>query len=248
MPPIDLIASENPGNTIPLVEMKGITRFFPPNTTALRNVECTIFPGQTVAIIGPSGSGKSTLLALLGLLDSPDSGTYTLSGNAIAQIDQSGLTALRRDLIGYVFQSFNLIDYLSVRENILHALDIKGVHGGRATELSNEKIRLVGLSHRADAYPSTLSGGEQQRTAIARAIAGSPKLLLCDEPTGNLDSENSASVLKLLLSMSNNTNAIIIVTHDETIAAACDRQLRMTDGHLQEISVNHTSGTEVQQS
>lgn len=248
MPPIDPIASENPENTVPLVEMKGITRFFPPNTTALRNVECTIFPGQTVAIIGPSGSGKSTLLALLGLLDSPDSGTYTLSGNAIAQIDQSGLTALRRDLIGYVFQSFNLIDYLSVRENILHALDIKGVHGGRAAALANEKIRLVGLSHRADAYPSTLSGGEQQRTAIARAIAGSPKLLLCDEPTGNLDSENSASVLKLLLSMSNNTNAIIIVTHDETIAAACNRQLRMADGHLQEISVSHAPGTEAQRS
>lgn len=141
---------------------------------------------------------------------------------------------MRRDLIGYVFQSFNLIDYLSVRENVLHALDIKGIRGPEARRLAAEKIHLVGLDARADAYPATLSGGEQQRVAIARAVAASPQLLLCDEPTGNLDSENSSAVLRLLLHQVSERNAVVIVTHDATIAAACDRQLNMRDGILNE--------------
>lgn len=216
----------------PLVSLHGITRFFPPNTHALSAVNCDIHAGESVAIVGPSGSGKSTLLAVLGLLDTADLGTYSLAGNSVDTATQPQLTDLRRTLIGYVFQAFNLIDYLTVRENVLHALDIKGIRGKAAAALTDEKLHLVGLSHRAGAYPSTLSGGEQQRTAIARALVSAPRLLLCDEPTGNLDSENSSSVLRLLLSTVSETNAVVIVTHDPTIAAACDRQFSMRDGRL----------------
>lgn len=220
-----------------LIDLSQITRSFPPSTRALRNVTFSISPGQSVAITGPSGSGKSTLLGILGLLDSPDSGTYTLEGTHVESLTQRQKTEVRKTSIGYIFQAFNLIDYLSVRENILHSLDIKGLHGAAASERADTTLEQVGLTHRADAYPPTLSGGEQQRTAIARALSADPKVLLCDEPTGNLDSTNSRTVLDLLLAALTPENTVIIVTHDPAIAAACDRQIVIEDG-----SVTHDSG------
>lgn len=219
-----------------LIDLSQITRSFPPTTRALRNVTFSISPGQSVAITGPSGSGKSTLLGILGLLDSPDSGTYTLEGTHVESLTQRQKTEVRKTSIGHIFQAFNLIDYLSVRENILHSLDIKGLRGAAAAARDGTTLAQVGLTHRADAYPPTLSGGEQQRTAIARALSADPKVLLCDEPTGNLDSTNSRTVLDLLLAALTPENTVIIVTHDPAIAAACDRQIVIEDG-----SVTHDS-------
>lgn len=219
-----------------LIDLSQITRSFPPTTRALRNVTFSISPGQSVAITGPSGSGKSTLLGILGLLDSPDSGAYTLEGTHVESLTQRQKTEVRKTSIGHIFQAFNLIDYLSVRENILHSLDIKGLHGAAAAARADTTLAQVGLTHRADAYPPTLSGGEQQRTAIARALSADPKVLLCDEPTGNLDSTNSRTVLDLLLATLTPENTVIIVTHDPAIAAACDRQIVIEDG-----SVTHDS-------
>ncbi|MCI1983464.1 MAG: ABC transporter ATP-binding protein [Bifidobacteriaceae bacterium] len=214
--------------------MSGITQQFPPNTTALENVSLSLDHGQSLAIVGPSGSGKSTLLAILGLLEKPDGGDYILDGRALGKLSATDLAQIRKNDIGYVFQSFNLIDYLSVEENILYALTIKGIRGSQARDRMHRALENVGLLHRRNASPSTLSGGEQQRTAIARAIVTAPKLLLCDEPTGNLDSANSNIILHLILDSVAANNAVIIVTHDEHIAAACTRRVVLRDGHLRE--------------
>lgn len=143
-----------------LIDLSQITRSFPPTTRALRNVTFSISPSQSVVITGPSGSGKSTLLGILGLLDSPDSGTYTLEGTHVESLTQRQKTEVRKTSIGHIFQAFNLIDYLSVRENILHSLDIKGLRGAAAAARDGTTLAQVGLTHRADAYPPTLSGGE----------------------------------------------------------------------------------------
>lgn len=226
--------TSTPRQAAPLIAMTGINQWFPPNTQALDNVTLSISAGQSVAITGPSGSGKSTLLAIMGLLATPESGSYLFDGVETTTASKRQLAALRRNSIGYVFQSFHLIEYLTVRENILNALAIKSVRGRQAASRARELLDQVGLGHRIDDYPTTLSGGECQRAAIARAIAVHPKLLLCDEPTGNLDSKNSAGIVTLLTQLLTPQSALVIVTHDPHIAQQCHRQITIIDGHAKE--------------
>ncbi|WP_217181066.1 ABC transporter ATP-binding protein [Streptomyces sp. AC495_CC817] len=220
-----------------VIRAHGLTRRFPPTTWALREASLEIRPGDTVAIVGPSGSGKSTLLALMGLLDSPTSGDLTIGGVDVTEASDKVRTAIRREQIGFVFQAFHLIPHLTVRENVLFGLGVKGIEGAAARARADEYLDRVGLRERSAAFPATLSGGEQQRTAIARAIASEPPLVLCDEPTGNLDSQNSAVVLEQLITLASPASAVVIVTHEDDVAQRCARTFRVSDGIAQEVSV-----------
>ena len=214
----------------PLVCLKDITKTFLPNTLALKKTNVTIYPGKSIAIIGPSGSGKSTLLSLLGLLDTPTSGEYFLDGKSTSSLSANALSRLRKNYIGYIFQSFNLINYLTVEENILHCLAINSITGKEAHMRAQEALQSVQLEEKADAFPEQLSGGQRQRVAIARAIATRPRLLLCDEPTGNLDTHTSDQILSLLLRMVSPQSAVLIVTHNPAIAQSCDERIAIIDG------------------
>ncbi|MBP9760356.1 MAG: ABC transporter ATP-binding protein [Candidatus Pacebacteria bacterium] len=199
----------------------------------LRNVSLTVHAGEKVAIIGPSGSGKSTLLSLVGLLDVPTTGEVFIEGQAVGSMRESALAKLRNEKIGLVFQSFELIAPFTVRENITAPHDIAGTI--IADELFTELTTTTGLTGRLDAFPRTLSGGEKQRAAIARALAMQPKLLLADEPTGSLDRATGERVLSLLLeTTTKHGTALIIITHDDSIAKRMDRVYQIKDGSLYE--------------
>lgn len=199
----------------------------------LRHVHLNIPAGQAVAVAGPSGSGKSSLLLLLAGLERPDSGRIAVDGVDITALDADGLADLRRDRIGIVFQSFHLLQSLSALDNV--ALPLQMAARGNARAQAMEWLARVGLQDRARHYPSQLSGGEQQRVAIARALAHSPRLLLADEPTGNLDDHTGASVRELLFQLNRESGTtMVLVTHDMDFAARCDRVLRLHDGRLQE--------------
>lgn len=215
-----------------IVRMSHISRVFEPDVQALADANLTIREGESVAITGPSGSGKSTLLALLGLLDSPTSGEYRLCGVDTVVQDRKARERLRRETIGFIFQAFHLIEHMTIEENVLYALSIHGIHGDQSHQLARRTLKETGILHRAHEYPSRLSGGERQRTAIARAVACRPKLLLCDEPTGNLDSRNAFRIIELLQAAVTDAGALVIVTHDETVAASCNRRLAMRDGRI----------------
>lgn len=216
------------------VSMDKVTRYFPPSTQALEDASFTVGRGERVAIVGPSGSGKSTLLSIIALLDQPTTGQYQLFGQDVSQLGDAAQTQARRDLLGFVFQAFHLIPHLTALENVEHALAIAGSTGESAREVALKALEDVGLAHRIAAFPNSMSGGEQQRVAIARALAREPEMLLCDEPTGNLDSKSSESVLNLLLARSDRPRTIIIVTHDTNVASSCDRRLYVSDGHVSE--------------
>jgi len=218
----------------PLIAASGLSKRYPPNTLALRDATLQVHPGEAVAIVGASGSGKSTLLALLGLLDTPTTGHYLLDAIDVTAATDSARTSMRRLKIGFVFQAFHLVPHLSVLENVMLGLSIKGVNGQRAYDVAREQLDQVGLLHREHARPQTLSGGEQQRAAIARALASKPPLVLCDEPSGNLDSHNSALVIKQILASVSSRSAAVIVTHDQQIAAQCSRTIFVRDGLLAE--------------
>lgn len=218
----------------PLVAVSDLSRRYPPATAALVDATFSVYPGESVAIVGPSGSGKSTLLAILGLLEEPTAGRYLLDGTDVGAIDERRRTEMRGMLLGFVFQAFHLIPHLTVGENVTFALNISGRHGSEADALAADYLTRVDLAHRADAFPATLSGGEQQRAAIARALAPQPRLLLCDEPTGNLDSTNTNVILDLLLRTLSPTSALLLVTHDAGVAARCARRLTVRDGHVSE--------------
>jgi len=198
---------------------------------ALDNVDLNIEEGKFVVILGPSGAGKSTLLNLLGGLDSPTSGTIKVNDKDISTLSNDELAEYRAETVGFVFQSYNLIPTLTVFENVSLVKEIT------SNPLSvNEMLEQVGLADHKDKFPSELSGGEQQRVSIARALAKNPKMLLCDEPTGALDSETGALILKVLLSMAKNYNkTIIIVTHNQNIAKMADVIIRVKSGHIKEI-------------
>lgn len=213
-----------------LLRADHLARHFPPGTHALRDASLSIDYGETVAVVGPSGSGKSTLLALLGLLDTPTQGRLEIQGIDATAAGARARTRLRRDHIGFIFQSFHLIPHLTVTENVLFGLEAKGIGGVEAHIRARQHLNRVGLLDRQNAFPSTLSGGEQQRTAIARALAAEPNLVLCDEPTGNLDSAASQTVLHQLLAAATGRSAVVIVTHDPEIARGCDRVIRVRDG------------------
>ena len=207
---------------------------------ALRGVDVTIESGEIVAIIGPSGSGKSTLMHILGLLHGPDRDTdpapeLRFDGRDVIALNDGERTRMRAREMGFVFQDFNLVPTLTARENVLLACDYAGIKGDRAREAADEALELVGLADRGGHRPSELSGGEQQRVALARALVTKPRLILADEPTGNLDSERSAAVLAMLRDFNRrHGQTFVLVTHDPEVAEACDRVIRVRDGKIRE--------------
>jgi len=198
----------------------------------LRDIELTITRGEYVAIMGPSGSGKSTLLNMIGCLDRPTSGTYTLGGNNVSMLDDDQLSLIRGSHIGFVFQSFNLIDQLNVVENIEIPMYYQGFSEHESAARAGELAQMVGLGERVGHRPSELSGGQQQRVAIARALANDPLIILADEPTGNLDSESGADILSILDRLHEEGKTIIVVTHDDNIAAHARRIIHLFDGWI----------------
>ncbi|MFN6203271.1 MAG: ABC transporter ATP-binding protein [Acidobacteriota bacterium] len=197
--------------------------------TILQPLDLEIAEGEFISIVGPSGSGKSTLLGLIAGLDAPTAGSIRLNGNEITQMSEDALAELRGSLVGFIFQSFHLIPSLTAFENILIPLEIAGT--ARAAERARELLDEVGLRDRGHHYPSQLSGGEQQRVAIARAMANNPRLLLADEPTGNLDSRNGRLIIDLLLRINRERGTtLVLVTHDQQLADLADRRISFRDG------------------
>ncbi|MBD8997302.1 MAG: ABC transporter ATP-binding protein [Prevotella sp.] len=203
-------------------------------TIALDNVSFEVKDGEFVAIMGPSGCGKSTLLNILGLLDNPTSGTYLLSDRDVSQLRERDRTNVRKGEIGFVFQSFNLIDELTVAENIELPLTYLNMKAGERKERVQQIMKRMAISHRAHHFPHQLSGGQQQRVAIARAVVFGPKLILADEPTGNLDSKNGAEVMQLLTELNQEGTTIVMVTHNEHDALMAQRTIRLFDGKIVE--------------
>ena len=203
-------------------------------TIALNNVSFEVKDGEFVAIMGPSGCGKSTLLNILGLLDNPTSGTYLLGNRDVSQLRERDRTNVRKGEIGFVFQSFNLIDELTVAENIELPLTYLNMKAGERKERVQQIMKRMAISHRAHHFPHQLSGGQQQRVAIARAVVFGPKLILADEPTGNLDSKNGAEVMQLLTQLNQEGTTIIMVTHNEHDAQMAQRTIHLFDGKIVE--------------
>jgi putative ABC transport system ATP-binding protein len=201
-------------------------------TAALDDVSLEVKPGEFVAIMGPSGCGKSTLLNILGLIDSPTSGSYWFRGEDIARCSEEELTLRRRAGVGFVFQSFNLIDDLNVTENVEVALLYVGVPRAERRERIAAALERVDLAHRARHMPKQLSGGQQQRVAVARALVANPKLILADEPTGNLDTANGEAVMEMLIGIMNGGTTIVMVTHSAEHAKRAHRVVNMLDGRL----------------
>ena len=201
-------------------------------TRALRGVNIEVSEGEFVAIMGPSGCGKSTLLNVLGLLDNPTSGSYHLQGTDVSALSEDDRTRLRRGIIGFVFQSFNLIDELNVRENIELPLLYMGVPASERGPRINEVMERMGISHRSHHYPNQLSGGQQQRVAIARAVVTRPRLILADEPTGNLDSTNGREVMALLRQLNEGGTTVVMVTHSMRDASYATRTINLFDGEV----------------
>jgi putative ABC transport system ATP-binding protein len=193
-----------------------------------------ILKGEYVSIAGPSGCGKSTLLSILGLLDTPSSGSYTLNEQAVANLDFSPRARIRNREIGFIFQSFNLIGDLTVYENVELPLTYRGMPSSQRREAAHAALEKVAMSHRLNHYPSQLSGGQQQRVAVARALVGHPSILLADEPTGNLDSKNGDAVMDLLRDLHREGATICMVTHDARFARHADRTIHLFDGRVVE--------------
>ena len=215
---------------IKIEELTKIFRTEAVETTALNGVSLEVKDGEFVAIMGPSGCGKSTLLSILGLLDNPTSGNYYLDGEEVGHLKERARTNYRKGRIGFVFQSFNLIDELTVEENVDLQLKYLDVPKAERKERVLEILRKVSLSQRAKHYPQQLSGGQQQRVAIARAVVGRPKLILADEPTGNLDSKNSEEVMTLLSQLNAEGTTIVMVTHSQHDATYANRVINLLDG------------------
>lgn len=199
---------------------------------ALRGVSLTVDDGEWLAIVGPSGSGKSTLLNILGLLDRPTSGEYRLAGKDMAQLTERQRAGVRSRDIGFIFQSFHLVAHRSATENVMMSDIYRGGPRGDRRERANGALERVGLGHRLDHLPNRLSGGERQRVAIARAIFGAPAILLCDEPTGNLDTATGSAILDLVTDMHGEGMTILMITHDPEVARRSQRQVDIVDGQL----------------
>ena len=220
-----LLALENVSKVFTTDEME---------THALAGIQLHVRKGEYVAISGPSGCGKSTLLAILGLLDTPSTGGYTLNGTKVENMKLSDRARVRNREIGFIFQAFNLIGDLNVYENVELPLTYRNMPSSERKTLVKEALERVGMSHRMKHYPSQLSGGQQQRVAVARALAGKPAILLADEPTGNLDSANGESVMNLLSELHGEGATICMVTHDPRYAARADRTITLFDGRVVE--------------
>ena len=220
----------------PLIEIENLTKVFYTDeveTHALAGVHLTIDKGEYVAMSGPSGCGKSTLLSIIGLLDTPTEGKYKLNGSTVENLDFADRSRIRNREIGFIFQSFNLIGDLTVYENVELPLTYRdGMPAAERKQRVLESLERVGMAHRLRHYPSQLSGGQQQRVAVARALAGSPSILLADEPTGNLDSRNGEAVMELLQTLHREGATICMVTHDPRFAAHAEREVHLFDGKV----------------
>ncbi len=220
-----------------LIQLEGVTKVFfteEVETHALSGIHLEISKGEYLSIAGPSGCGKSTLLSILGLLDSPTDGKYTLNGTEVEDLSLSQRTRIRNREIGFIFQAFNLIGDLNVYENVELPLTYRGMPSLERKQRVHEALERVGMSHRMKHYPSQLSGGQQQRVAVARALAGKPSILLADEPTGNLDSKNGEAVMDLLRELHREGATICMVTHDPRYAEFADRTIHLFDGQIVE--------------
>ena len=217
---------------IKTVNLQKIFRTEEVQTLALNNVNIEVNEGEFVAIMGPTGCGKSTLLNILGLLDNPTSGEYYLNGTEVSKYTEAQRTSLRKGVIGFVFQSFNLIDELNVYENIELPLLYMGVPASERKRRIEQAMERMAISHRSKHFPQQLSGGQQQRVAIARAVVANPKLILADEPTGNLDSKNGKEVMDLLKELNKEGTTIVMVTHSQHDAGFADRIINLFDGQV----------------
>ncbi|MFI6858540.1 ABC transporter ATP-binding protein [Streptomyces sp. NPDC050421] len=221
--------------TTPVIELRGVSRRYDDGPPALHEVSLTVQRGEAVAILGPSGSGKSTLLNLIAGLDRPDTGTVTVDGVRVDQLGEAGSALYRRSRIGMVFQFFNLLDDLTVTDNVLLPARLSGVARGEAGRRAAELLETLGIDRHARSYPGRLSGGERQRVAVARALMNRPALLLADEPTGALDTAAGQDVSSLLTDLNADGQTIVVVTHDLALARSCtDRTVRIADGRITE--------------
>lgn len=219
-----------------LVEIRDMCKVYNPGENevrALDHVSVTIDEGEFVAIIGQSGSGKSTLMNMLGCLDVPSSGTYHLHGQSVSELEDDELSDIRNREIGFIFQGFNLIPNLTALENVELPLIYRGVGRARRLELAQVALEKVGLGHRIDHKPAEMSGGQQQRVAIARAIAQAPPVILADEPTGNLDSRSTQEIMGILKELHGEGRTVILITHDNEIAAQAKRIIKIKDGRIE---------------
>jgi putative ABC transport system ATP-binding protein len=230
-----LMQTENLGE--PLIHLQSVNKVFlteEVETHALHSIELLIRRGEYISIAGPSGCGKSTLLSILGLLDSPSEGQYTLNGKSVAELNMSQRARIRNREVGFVFQAFNLIGDLTVYENVELPLTYRGTPSAERKKKVQDSLERVGMAHRMKHYPAQLSGGQQQRVAVARAVVGDPSILLADEPTGNLDSTNGEQVMDLLRELHRGGATLCMVTHDPRYAAYAERTVRLFDGKIVE--------------
>ena len=220
----------------PILEAANIVKFLGTGAAevkALKGVSLELMPGELTLLMGPSGSGKTTLLSILGCILTPTEGTLRIGPHKATGLSSEGLADLRRRHVGFVFQSYNLVPTLTAAENVMLALDLRGTSLAEAPGIAAEALSKVGLAHRAHAYPSKLSGGEKQRVAIARSLAGSPSVILADEPTAALDSENGKAVMALLSEVTKDKGrGILVVTHDHRTLSYADRLIRIEDGKI----------------
>lgn len=219
-----------------LIELRDLTRSFPgpPEVQALKAVNLSIEPGDYVSIVGPSGSGKSTMLNILGLLDRPTVGEYRIDGVVTGLLSEDERARVRAQRIGFVFQSFHLMPRRTVLDNVLMPMLYSGIPREQREDRARQTLERVGLGHRIGFLPTTLSGGERQRVAVARAVVSTPRILLADEPTGNLDQATSGEVLSLFDDLREDGLTLIVITHDPDVAARAERRVRITDGRVTE--------------
>jgi putative ABC transport system ATP-binding protein len=219
-------------STEPIVALRAVRREYPGGVIALRDVDLEIHPGQLVAIVGPSGSGKTTMLNVIGTLDRPSTGRVVVDGFDVAELTDRELAALRALRIGFVFQHFHLAPGVSALDNVADGLLYSGIGLRERRERAEAALRRVGLAHRLRHRPHELSGGEKQRTAIARAVVREPALLLADEPTGALDSQSGEGVMRVLLDLNESGTTIVVITHEQIVASRLSRQVSMLDGRV----------------
>jgi putative ABC transport system ATP-binding protein len=229
-----------------LILMENVQKVFMTDeveTHALAGIHLQLKRGEFVAINGPSGCGKSTLLSILGLLDSPSDGNYTINNKPVANLSLSERTRIRNREIGFIFQAFNLIGDLNVYENVELPLTYRGMGSAERKQRVQQALEKVGMAHRIKHYPSQLSGGQQQRVAVARALVGDPSILLADEPTGNLDSKNGEAVMELMTELHRGGATICMVTHDPRYSAFADRSIHLFDGRIVEENFEESSAS-----
>ena len=240
IPENEALVKESPPHRLPIVELRNISRTFgeDPPVNALQDVDLLVQRGEWLAIIGPSGSGKSTLLNIIGMLDRQTGGTYQFEGVHVDELGDSSRAGLRGRRIGFVFQAFHLLPHRSVLENVMLAELYTGAPREGRRDRAFRSLDRVGLAHRAEFFPTKLSGGEKQRAAIARALMGGPSLLLCDEPTGNLDSHSADSVMEVFSHLSREGLTLTVITHNADVAKLAHRRVQIVDGILHEMSAS----------